>query len=130
MALFVQEDLLPGRYGYYLNQTNEDCFHTSLIHKYLHQDEFQRIGVFVVKNILSLKFKGSGISLNLRIYQVRMNLYDFETKGRCDGFESYEINRNKTILVWNQSKQEAGKYRTSLPDTGTMNDLTKFVSRQ
>jgi hypothetical protein len=26
---------------------------------------------------------------------VRMSLYDFETKGCCDGFESYGVNRNQ-----------------------------------
>lgn len=26
---------------------------------------------------------------------LRMNLYDFETKGCCDGFESYGVNRNQ-----------------------------------
>jgi len=31
----------------------------SLIHKYSHQDKFQFIGVFMVKNNLLPKFKGS-----------------------------------------------------------------------
>jgi hypothetical protein len=26
---------------------------------------------------------------------LRMSLYDFETKGCCDGFESYGVNRNQ-----------------------------------
>ncbi len=48
----------------------------SLIHKYSHQDEFQRIGIFVVKNILSSKFNGSRIFLSLRINQARyLNIF-------------------------------------------------------
>ena len=35
---------------------------------------------------------------------LRMSLYDFETKGCCDGFENYGVNRNQgaesTLAYW------------------------------